>query len=614
MSGGLLLGAAALAAFASAVSATGLTGDDRRRLDHRLLVLGVVLLWAAVARLLVAIIDLDTGFAYVAAQTRPGASLPLRVSALWSGAEGSLLFFTAIAVSVLLVGHRAAPRWQRVGVGLVACGLVLTSWRAADPFERLDLPPLSGAGMAPILEHYAMVIHPPALYLGMCGALTPALVREPRIAHRLGQAALTVLTVALALGSSWAYVELGWGGWWAWDPIENVALIVWLLLVAAMHWRRTDPSTLIGHGPLSATVLWALCWPAVLGGTALTRTSLRTSVHAFADAAGLADWLWPLVVLVSIGALWRIRESRQQVMAERAAGTGDGLVALRAEPATAAGLIVARLPAAVLVVAGVIIAAGTYRPFVDGDGTAGFFYSRTLFPVAIGGALLLAAVPLWRPAEPLGLLSARTAQWGLPTATLLTAATSLAGWRTWYQLMLAVAIGFALGPVVASGRRNTARLFGHLGMLLILFAALAGTASTESNIRVVPGEVGTIDGHRIELLSTDLVSESPLQAAATVRIDDRYELTPSVTVYPERALRLPEVSTRTRPWLDTQVVLRDVHPTEGALFTVLFRPWNQLVWWGAGFLAAATGLLLGTSRPLQAGNQRTADPVDGRRT
>ena len=598
MNGGLLLGGAALAAAASAAAALLPIDRDRRPLDRWLLVLSVGLLWAAVARLLVAILGEDTSFAYVADQTRPGVGFGLRLSALWSGAEGSLLFFAAITASVLLIGHQVAPRWQRVGVGLVATGLILTSWRAADPFQRLDLPPLSGVGMAPILEHYAMVIHPPALYLGMCVALAPALVRDTRSAHRLGLISLTILTVALGLGSSWAYVELGWGGWWAWDPIENVALIVWLLLAGALHWQRLDRTSQTGDGILSAHVLWALCWPAVLGGATLTRTSLRTSVHAFADAAGLAEWLWPLVVLASAGAVWRIRES--------------GVRVAPASPRWSA--LPAKAPQLVLVVAALIIAAGTYRPFIEGDGTAGFFYSRTLFPVAIVGAVLMASVPLWRPSIAAGEVLARAAQWGLPVAAALTAATALAGWRAWYQLTLAVVIGFAVGPVLATGRQNVARLFGHLGMLLILFGALAGTASTESVIRLQPGEVRTLDGHRLELISTDLISETPLQAAAVLRIDDRYELTPSVTVFPERSLRLPEVATRTRPWLDTQAILRDVHPTEGALFTVLFRPWNQLVWWGVLFLTAATGLLLAVSRPLRADNQSTANPVDGRRT
>lgn len=600
MIGGLLLGAAGVTAMLSALTAAlRRSGSDTLPVDRWLLTLTAGLLWSAVATLIWFVMTLDTRFVYVIEQTRPGMSRALRFSALWSGAEGSLLFFTAIATTALVIGHRHGPRWQRVGVGLTAAGLVFTSWRGAYPFEQVLLPPLSGVGMAPILEHFAMIIHPPALYIGMCSALTPALVRDTRTAHRLAMISMTILTVALGLGSAWAYVELGWGGWWAWDPIENVALIVWLLLAAALHWQRMDTKTELGTGVVGANVLWALCWPAVIGGATLTRTSLRTSVHAFADASQLASWLWPLVVLSAIGAAWRIWESSDGVRPTLTWWSGQQTLR--------------RVPQVILVLACVIIAAGTYRPFVEGDGTAGFFYSRTLFPVVIAGAVLLATVPLWRQNHGFKSTVADAAQWGLPAAAALTLLTTMAGWRAWYQLTLAVVIGFAVGPVLATGRQNAARLAGHLGILLILFGALAGTASTESVIRLNPGEVGELDGHSVELISTDLISEDPLQAGAVLRIDGSYDLTPSVTVFPERSLRLPEVSTRTTPWLDTQAILRDVHPTDGALFTVLFRPWNQLVWWGVALLAAATGLLLGVSRPLQVDDQRSSEPVDGRR-
>ena len=213
MIGNLLLVAAGLAAAASIPSALVDRTDRDQRLapDRVLLMTAVGLLLASVFVLSAAIMRLDTSYAYVAEQTRPGMSLPLRFSALWSGAEGSLLLFGAMTATALTVGHRHAPRWQRAGVGLVTAGLAATSWQAANPFVRLELPPLTGVGMAPILEHYAMIIHPPLLYLGLCLAMTPALVRDNHLAHRLGLAALGVLTVALGLGSAWAYVELGWG-------------------------------------------------------------------------------------------------------------------------------------------------------------------------------------------------------------------------------------------------------------------------------------------------------------------------------------------------------------------------------------------------------------------
>ena len=543
-------------------------------------------LWAAVAVLAAAILRLDTSFAYVADQTRPDVSLPIRFSALWSGAEGSLLLFGAIVVSATLVAHRHGPRWQRCGIGTVALGFGLASRYGADPFEQLDLPPLAGVGMAPILEHYAMVIHPPMLYVGMCLSLTPALIRNRQRAHLWGLASLAILTVSLGFGSAWAYVELGWGGWWAWDPIENVALIVWILLVAALHWRPLDTAELRGSGVVSVSILWALCWPAVLGGAALTRTSLRTSVHAFSDAEGLAVWLWPMAIIAAVGAMARVWEDRPK------------------RP----GPLLLRLPQSTLLVAAVIIAAGTYRPFIGGDGTAGWFYSRTLFPVAIIGLVLIGALPLWHSERsddggtsgPLGGFPVRASlRFGMPGAAAMLAVIVVAGWRQWWQLMLAATLGWAGALVVSSGRANMARLAGHLGILFLLFGALAGTASTETTVRLQPGEAVQVAGHTVELVSTEVISDDPLQAQATIRVDGAYELTPSVSVFPERNLRLPEVSTRTRPWLDSQAVLRDVDAEAGTLATMLFRPWNQLVWWGVALiaLAAVCAALPGRHRP-----------------
>ncbi len=583
----LACGSASASLAAAAVPALVPGGEPGNRpsiVAGRLLQLAALSLWAAVAYLAVAILRLDTSFAYVAQQTRPGMSVPLRFSALWSGAEGSLLLFAAICASVLPIGHRGGPRWQQLGTAAIALGLSLAAAVGANPFQRLALPPLSGSGMAPILEHYAMIIHPPLLYIGLCLALSPALVRHPTTAHRLASTSLALLTVALGFGSAWAYVELGWGGWWAWDPIENVALIVWLLLAAGLHWQPLDPDRATGDGPLNAVVIWSLCWPAVLGGAAMTRTSLRTSVHAFADAAQLSVWLWPLTVVAAIGAALRVREQWRKERADTDAyidtdtDTGGGDRG-RTGPAN-------KVPQAVLGLAALLIAAGTYRPFIGGDGTAGWFYSQTLYPLAIMGAVLVGLLPLRRRPD---LMRAVLTIAG-PGAALMLIAAALGGWRQWFQLLLAAAIGFGGALVVSAGRERGARLAGHLGVLLVLFGALAGTGSTESVVRLNVGQSAEVDGHRVELLATEVISEEPLRAEARILIDGSYRLEPSVSVFPERNLRLPEVSTRTRPWLDSQAVLRDVDPDAGALITVLFRPWNQLVWWGVAALAAAAAL------------------------
>ena len=498
--------------------AGGWPTGDRSAAANALLVGAVVALWAAVVVLARALLAEDLALAYVIDQTRPGTSWARRLSGLWSGAEGSLLLFGAIVATGVLAGGRRAPAWQRVGVAAIVAGLAGTSAFGADPFATVARPPAAGRGMAPILEHGAMLIHPPLLYAGFALALTPALVRDRDIAHRLGLAALAVLTAAQAIGASWAYVELGWGGWWAWDPIENVALVVWLLLAAALHTRVLDPELRTGTGLLSAPVLWALCWPAVLAGAALTRTSQRTSVHAFADAAQLAVWLWPLAALAGLGAALRVAEDRPTVPHR-----GDWP---------------RRAPQALLGLAALVVAAGTYRPFLSGDGTAGWFYSRALFPVAVVALVLAVALPA----------------------------------RRWRRSRRPPSM-----PMVAA----------HLGMALILVAAVAGIAATESTIRIVEGESAPVDGHEVTL--TGIVVEEGERPAviAEVLVDGRHRLAPSVTLHPERSLRLPELATRSVPWLDTQVILRDVDPDDGALLTIRFRPLNQLVWWGAALVALA---------------------------
>lgn len=492
----------------------------------------VAALWGAVAALGWGLVTEDLSLAYVADQTRPGTGWARRASGLWSGAEGSLLLFAAVVGTGLLVGRRSGPRWQAVGTATVTAGLAGASHFGANPFARSAVVPAAGRGMAPILEHGAMLIHPPLLYVGFALALTPALARDRGRAHRLGALALGVLTAAQAIGASWAYVELGWGGWWAWDPIENVALIVWLLLAAALHARALDPQRQTGTGLLSAPVLWALCWPAVLAGAALTRTSERTSVHAFADAAHLARWLWPLAAVAGLGAALRVAEDRPTIPH-------------RSDWPR-------RAPRVLLGLAALLVAAGTYRPFVSGDTTAGWFYSRSLFPVAVVGLILAVTLPVTHR----GRSTPRPATTRAPVA------------------------------------------LGHLGMALILVAAVAGTASTESTVRLHEGGLTTVDGHTIGLV-TILVTEGPRPTVATeVMVDGHHRLTPSVTLHPGRGLRLPEIATHSTPWRDAQVILRDVDPLLGAQLTVRFRPLNQLVWWGAGLvtLAAALAALRRTHR------------------
>lgn len=570
--------AAVVAALVS-VGAAIARGESAERFARALLGATIALLWVSVAALVVALVREDTSLLYVVEQTRPGTSVARRVSGLWSGAQGSLLLYVAIFVTVLMIGYRGAPAWQRVGVGLVAAGLSGASAWGADPFERVDLPPPGGVGMAPILEHGAMLIHPPMLYVGTALALAPALVRDPARARKLTFISLALLVASLGLGASWAYVELGWGGWWAWDPIENVGLIVWLLLAAAMH------ADLIGGGGTGerwALALRTLCWPAVIAGAAMTRTSLRTSVHAFADATELAIWLWPLAVLSGVGVLLRLRGVTKGVRHQSSRRLRKSRVA----------------PVVVLFIATVVIALGTFRPFVGGDGTEGWFYTRSLFGLTIAGVVLIGLAPLIDVARHRRTIA--VAGGGTVAAFVIALAS---GATQWSQLAFAASLGCGLGLVALDVRRDAVRALAHAGTLLVLVGALGGTAGTDATLSLRPGEVVEVDGHSFSLIEVNFVEGPPATVTAIVEVDGRHRLDPSVSLFPDRSLRLPEIATHSRPWTDVQAILRTADDAGDAALTIRIRPLTQLVWWGVGMIAVAG---MARAFPIDAGRRSRA--------
>jgi cytochrome c biogenesis factor len=235
--------------------------------------LGAVGLSAAACAVLGwALVTLDFSYRYVGDTTSRATSAPLRLAGLWGAAEGSLLFFAVMVGVVGLVGLRGPGNRARerrvlaVGV-LVLLGIDLV---LANPFTHVDAAGGDGAGLVPILRHPAMLYHPPLLYLGLALTVIPFVNGSRRAAL----AAWVVLTIAMAAGAHWAYAEVGWGGFWAWDPVENGVLLPWLALLAVIH---------RGRWPQLPFVLAVL-------GSYVTRSGTALSVHGFAEdrAVGLA--------------------------------------------------------------------------------------------------------------------------------------------------------------------------------------------------------------------------------------------------------------------------------------------------------------------------------------
>ena len=260
---------------------------------------------------------------------------------------------------------------MRVGAALVT-SLSAISLFAADPFARLSLAPVDGGGLLPILEHPAMVIHPPLLYVGLLATL-PAFLGVFACRRWLALSAAT-LTVALALGAWWSYAEQGWGGYWAWDPVENGGFLPWLAAVAALHVPSTAGARLKTATSMAPFVL-------AMAGTWLTRSGNAASVHAFADARVVGRALLGVVVVLVVASWVAVRRLPR--------GDGERVGGLHRMH------LVANLM--VLTVVGVGTLAPVIRRAVGGPLVAidGRFFARLLAPV-VAVSLVGMAMATWR--------------------------------------------------------------------------------------------------------------------------------------------------------------------------------------------------------------------------
>ena len=240
----------------------------------------------------------DFSVLYVANNSNPNLPAYYKFSALWGGHEGSLLLFVLI-ISIWMMVFCLMSSYSKIedkNLVLSFCHLVLFSLLgfiifSSNPFERLiPIPSMSGTDLNPLLQDFAFTIHPPILYFGYAGLIIPfslALarcfnVKEGWTMHIRNWTVLSwsFLTLGIALGSWWAYYELGWGGWWFWDPVENSSLVPWLLATALFHSAIVSSSRKIFN---NWTILLSIL--SVIGcfiGMFLVRSGILTSVHSFA--------------------------------------------------------------------------------------------------------------------------------------------------------------------------------------------------------------------------------------------------------------------------------------------------------------------------------------------
>ena len=267
-----------------------------------------------------AFISHDFSVAYVANNSNSALPLLYRISAVWGAHEGSLLLWALILVIwtyAVLLFSKDLPRKvvaRAVAVlGLVSIGFILFMLFTSNPFDRMIPAPLDGRDLNPLLQDPGLAIHPPMLYLGYVGFAVPfAFAIAAMLGGRLDAAwarwsrpwtniAWVFLTIGITLGSWWAYYELGWGGWWFWDPVENASFMPWLIGTALMHSLAVSEKR---NAFKAWTVLLAiLAFSLSLLGTFLVRSGVLTSVHAFATDPARGVFILIFLVLVVGGSL-----------------------------------------------------------------------------------------------------------------------------------------------------------------------------------------------------------------------------------------------------------------------------------------------------------------------
>ena len=580
----------------------------------------------------------DFSVALVANHSHSAKPLIYKVSGTWGNHEGSLLLWIVILVlfsAVLSLSRQQMTALLKARV-LAVQGIVTTAFLAfslftSNPFERLDPAPADGRGLNPILQDIGLALHPPMLYLGYVGL---SMAFSFAVAGLIGgqadrhwaramrpwvSAAWCALTLGIALGSWWAYYELGWGGWWFWDPVENASLMPWLAATALLHSILVVEKT---EQLKSWTILLAImAFSLSLVGTFIVRSGLLTSVHSFASDPARGVFILG-ILLVSVGIplvlfAWRGPQLASQTQASlfsREAGLIANNFLLTA--ATLIVLIGTFYPLGLEVATGARITVGP--PYFD----------ATFTPVMGLLVVCMAAGPLlvWRA----GLMpSARTAvvsgSIGAGLAIVAGAALSaglsaaaLAGLALvgWLALSITGDILARLKPLEGgSGKRLkavTGPVWGmwiaHFGMVVFLAGALGeGLFQTEVITRAKPGDTIMLAGRTATFTGIEARQGPNYQTeTAIIELSENDKLvsvmTPEKRFYPAARQTTTEAAIRTRFSGDDYMVLGDGDAESGYTLRLYHKPLVSFIWLGAVFMALGALIAIFT-RPRSRRNQ-----------
>lgn len=577
--------------------------------------------------LVLASVDDDFSVLNVAENSHTLKPLLYKVTGAWGNHEGSILLWTLIlalcggAVALFGRGLPSALRARVIGVlGGSSAGFMLFALLASNPFTRLYPAPLDGRDMNPLLQDPGLAFHPPILYAGYVGFAVPfafaiAALLEGRVDAAWGRwvrpwtlASWCLLTGGIALGSWWAYYELGWGGYWAWDPVENASLLPWLTGTALLH----SAIVVEKREALKVwTVLLAIAtFSLSLSGTFLVRSGILNSVHSFANDPTRGVFILGLLGIVIGGSLL--------LFAFRAPALAPGglFAPLSREGALVFNNIMLCSIAAVVVT-------GTLWPLVA-DLVFGHkisvgapFFNATVLPLSLPvfAAMTVAPTMAWKRAQ---LGPALLRLWWVALASLVVGlitnlgparglAAAVFGLAAWLVLgalaelvervrLFRIPVRDSLGRLLGLRLQVFGTALGHAGMGITVAGMAGMSLSTDRVVLLRPGETGETAGYvwRLEGIN-DRPGPNYAARVATVTITRNGE--PVATVTPARRTFVTQRMTTTEASIETNG-LADIYTVLGEerdgaavlrLHYNLLAPW---IWIGALVMVGGGGLSL----------------------
>ncbi len=599
---------------------------------------------AALACLTYAYVTSDFSVANVAQNSHTLKPMLYKVAGVWGNHEGSLLLWITIlalfGLAVARFGGNLPPtlRARVLAVqGLIGTGFLGFILFTSNPFLRLDPAPLEGKGLNPILQDPGLAFHPPFLYLGYVGfsmafSFAVAALIEGRVDPAWARwvrpwtlAAWCALTLGIALGSWWAYYELGWGGWWFWDPVENASFVPWLVGTALLHSAIVVEKR---DALKSWTVLLAiLAFAASLLGTFLVRSGVLTSVHAFATDPTRGVFILILLVIVIGGSLTLYAACAPQL----AGGS------LFAPISREAALVLNNL---LLATAAAMVLLGTLYPLIldaAGGGKVSVgapFFNATFVPLMVPVliACVIGAMLSWKRGDLTGVVMRLRAAFGLALMAALV---------VWYlaegnQVLAALGIFLSvwliagtmveLGGRIGLGRLNFAEVgnrfrnlprgvwgmvIAHASLGLVVLGITSSATWQAESIRLMrPGETVKVAQYDFTFEGAEKITGpnyAGWRGTFTVRrgSDVVARLHPEKRNYPAERSATTEAAISTRISGDLYAVLGEEGETkDGSWSTRIYHnPLVMWIWVGA-VLMALGGVLSLTDRRHRVGAPR----------